>query len=448
MSTSLYICLISFAGCYFAARRSLVNGLAAVLTVGYAYGITRANLPETYSHFIFDAGVLGLYAAQLFRKLDAKAHYKLSGLQPWLELLILWPCLLFIIPIQDFAIQLVGLRGNIFLLPFIILGARLEDDDRYRLAIWVSILNLAALIFGGAEYFWGVERFFPQNKVTEIIYLSKDLVSHTAYRIPATFVNAHAYGGTMAATLPLLIGALMQERKAEWHKLLFSSALGASMLGVLMCGARLTFVIAFTMIIVAIFSIRKRLAYVSGWFLLLATIGWVASSETRLQRFLELRNTAAIAERVSWSVNMSFLEIMGEYPFGNGLGGGGTSIPYFLQGLIINPVAIENEYGRIVLEQGVLGLLIWVAFIIWLLTRKNQNINNTWYVGRRIAWLTCAASFASGMLGMGIFTSVPQSALMLLLVGWIGARQPRTEPVLAASSYTQPKKRTPVEATS
>jgi hypothetical protein len=169
---SLYLCLISFGFCYWAGRRSLVNGLAALLAVGYLYGITRANVPETFSHFIFDAGVVGLYAAQLFRKLNPLQQYKIEPLRPWLEFLIGWPLLLFLIPIQDFLIQVVGLRGNIFLLPFILFGARLDADERYRLALWLAGLNVLAFAFAGTEYFVGLEKFFPHNKVTELLYLS------------------------------------------------------------------------------------------------------------------------------------------------------------------------------------------------------------------------------------------------------------------------------------
>src|SRR6266566_2057292 len=144
MTLSLYLCLISFAFCYWAGRRSLVSGLVAVLAVGYAYGITRANVPETFSHFIFDAGVVGLYAAQLFRRLSPIEEGRVAPLRMWLEFLIAWPLLLFLVPIQDLLVQFVGLRGSIFLLPFIFFGARVDADGRYRLARWVAGLNMLA----------------------------------------------------------------------------------------------------------------------------------------------------------------------------------------------------------------------------------------------------------------------------------------------------------------
>src|SRR4051812_6219760 len=122
---ALYICLLSFTLCYLTARRSLANGLIAVLGVGYFYGIMRANVPETTSHFIFDSGVLGLYAALWFHPMRLAQRLKLQPLQLWVELLILWPIVIFFLPFQDVMVRLVGLRTSIFLLPFLLIGARL-----------------------------------------------------------------------------------------------------------------------------------------------------------------------------------------------------------------------------------------------------------------------------------------------------------------------------------
>ena len=445
MPFSFFLCLFSFVFCYWAGRRSLVSGLAAVLGVGYVYGITRANVPETYSHFIFDAGVVGLYAAQLFRHLTPLQEFRVAPLRPWLELMIGWPLLLFLIPIQHLLVQFIGLRGNVFLLPFILLGARLDGDERYRLALWIAGLNLLAFGFAGAEYFTGLERFFPHNQVTELIYRSRDLVGFTAYRIPASFANAHSYGGTMVVGLPLLMVALMQKHKSVLHTQLLVLGIAAALLGLLMSAARTHFLVAGILIIVATFSLRSRFAYVLGWLILLCSIGWVVSGEQRLQRFMQLRDTDAVVERISWSVNMTFFEIATKYPFGNGLGGGGTSMPYFAQGLIVNPVTMENEYARIMLEQGILGLSIWILFILWLFTRRDRAPSDSWQLGRRLAWVSCAAYFLVALTGTGLLTSLPQSSLFFMLVGWVGARQPRTQTAPAAAPYGAAESRMPAQ---
>src|ERR1043165_60086 len=178
---AIILCFGAFLVCYLAGRRSLVSGLVFTLAVGYAYGIIRANLPEAFSHFLFDSAVVGLYLAQLFRTLTPAQQFRTQTLRPWLEFLIAWPLVLFVIPAQALPVQLVGLRGAIFFLPFVLIGARLEPEERFELASWLAALNLIVLAVAIAEFFVGVERFFPKNVVTEIIYKSKDLAGYTAY---------------------------------------------------------------------------------------------------------------------------------------------------------------------------------------------------------------------------------------------------------------------------
>jgi len=59
---------------------------------------------------------------------------------------------------------------------------------------------------------------------------------------------------------------------------------------------------------------------------------------------------------------------------------------------------MENEYARIMLEEGILGLLLWIAFLIWALTRYSANRSDKWYLGQRLAWVACAAVFGASVL--------------------------------------------------
>jgi hypothetical protein len=335
----------------------------------------------------------------------------------------------------------VGLRGNVFMLPLILLGARLKDEEVYRLALWLAALNLAAFAFAGAEYFLGMERFFPQNQMTDLIYrgaVDEDFANpdrSTALRIPSTFTSAHAYAGMMVMTLVFLIGAWAQRQEfRRWEGRLLNAAMVASILGVFMAAARSPVIILAVILLTVILTGRLK---VHGWVslaLILAGVGWAISSEARLQRFTTLSDVDYIGQRVSWSVNGNFLDLAEEYPLGNGLGGGGTSMPYFLQSEVVPPTTyMENEYARIMLEQGLLGLALWAAFIVWLFTRRGAHGSDPWYLGKRLAWATCLAFFCTGMIGKGLFTSIPGTALMLLSMGWIAVRRP--QPEFAAEEY-------------
>src|SRR5437879_6134188 len=171
MSILLFVSALTIT--FVAARRSLVMGLGAVLAVGYIYGITRANFTDPYSHFLFDAAVLGLYAAQLFRRMALAEQYRIKSIKPWMELLVAWPVLMFMIPNQDFFVRLLGLRANILLLPFMIVGARLSDKEKYDAAMLLAILNLGVFVIAVAEFFMGLGSLFPRSGVTDLVYLRK-----------------------------------------------------------------------------------------------------------------------------------------------------------------------------------------------------------------------------------------------------------------------------------
>ena len=416
---SIAACGVSFLTCLQLGRRSLVAGLCSLLTVGYLYGIVRANLPDGFSHLIFDSGVLGLYASQFSRSQPVWQHMRSEDVRNWLMVLIAWPVLLFAMPWQDPLIQLVGLRGAIFLLPFVLLGARLTGDDIYKLGLWLSVLNLAAGALAIVQFFVGIEPFFPRNAVTDIIYRSKDLADYTAYRIPATFSSAHAYAGTMVMTIVVIAASWVQGHNGRWQARLMGAALLMSMLGVFMSATRLNAIILFALIVTTVFTGRLPGAYRFRWLVLLIAVAYMVGGDERLQRFRTLQDPEFLAERLAGSVNLTFLDLVRQYPLGNGLGGGGTSVPYFLQDRIRNVVIMENEYARILLELGLPGLVMWVLFIGWIFTRRRIHRHDMFYFGRRLAYVACACAFGTGLIGLGLFTSVPMTTLVLLMTGWI-----------------------------
>lgn len=441
---SIGLCVAAFIFTYFAGRRSLVAGLVCVITVGYFYGIVRANVTETYSHFIFDSAVVGLYVTQFSKRVSRDVARRSEGLRLWVALLMGWPFLLFFVPTQDYAVQLVGLRGNTFMLPFILLGARLSGDEVRRLALAFAALNLIAFGFAAAEYVGGVERFYPQNQVTELIYKSAVDDNYMnpnrsqALRIPSTFTGAHAYAGMMVLTFAYLFGVWVRGGLTRARRNLLSVSMVASVLGVFMAAARSPVIILALLLITVFLSGRLK---THAWILFAAMsigIGWTVSSEERLQRFLTLNDVEFVSERVQWSVNENVFGLLAEYPMGNGLGGGGTSIPYFLQGRLIPPLYfIENEYVRIVLEQGVFGLCLWAAFIVWALTRAGWGRADPWLLGRRLIRIVCVAFFGTGLIGVGLLTSIPGTALLLLSVGWIAVRRPSSVPEVVANAAPQ-----------
>ena len=427
------LCVAALLITYLIAQRSFVNGLLAVITVGYFYGILRANFFVTSSYFIFDAAVLGFYFAS-FKELSA-AFMTAGGqrLKHWVVFLMLVPLVLFFVPVQDPLVQLVGLRGHAFLLPFMLAGARLKREDFYRIGIWLAFLNLVAFAIGTAEYLFGLERFFPYNAVTDLIYRSNDVGAANDYRIPSTFANAHSFAGTMVLTVPLLAGAWVQKHLKTWHKNLVVAGLLATILGVFMSAARMHFLALAILLTIATLSTRLRPIYRISWIMVLLLVGYVVSTHERMQRFTTLGDRHFVEGRLQASVNTTLLDAMMDYPFGNGLGGGGTSLPFFLIDRVNMPVAIESEWGRIVLETGLIGLASWAGFLLWVFTRPPANRRDPAFLGWRLAWVVALTFFATGFIGIGLFTSIPSTTILLMLVGWVSTHHTgeADQPILA-----------------
>ena len=413
---SIFVCIAAFLGTFVLTRRSLVWGLAACVGFGYVFGALRANILDTFSFLMWDASVFGLYASYFTRPRPVEESQAVASLRLWLGILILWPVLLTIVPVQYPLIQLVGLRGNTLLLPFLLIGARLKSEELDELATFLAALNVLALGIGVTEYFIGLEQFFPRNAVTELMYNSRDVAGNTAFRIPAFFVNAHAYSGTMVMTIPFLFGVWNRESRRPWRTFI-SIGMIAAMIGVFLGASRTHSIVFFIVAIIAMFSGRMKMLLRIGLIIMFLFTGWIVSNDERLQRFTTLFDEDFVTKRVEASIDLPVFEAALEYPFGVGIGGGGTSIPYFLQDEILEPVAAENEYVRIMLEEGVIGLVLWITFILWLLSRQSA-MGIKVAPGRKLACVVSMSYFALACLGTGMLTSVPQTSLMLLGAGW------------------------------
>jgi hypothetical protein len=436
---ALLLCLVGALAAFFVGRRSLGLGILVVIVFGYAYGIVRANLVSTFSHFIFDAALIGLYLSQFTgrRKNQPTPHH--ASLNMWMYVLIGWPLLMVIMPFQPLLVSLVGLRGNMFFLLAVFLGARLRDQDLRPMAFGLAALNLLALAFGVAEYFKGIEPFFPYGPMTVTMYNSFD--SSGASRIPSMFQNAHTYAGVMVFTVPILFGAWSLSTGVRWRKMFLLFGMAAAFIGVLMAATRQGMALAGVLVVIA--SVSGKLGPLKRvvWALAVVAVVYAAMHNERWQRYKEL-DSQSVEDRISGSVNRSFWEVLAEYPMGNGLGGGGTSIPYFLASEVRNPVWVENDYCRILLEEGVVGLLLWIGFVVWYVTNRVGFVKDEWLTGRRMAWYLCVLSFLIGLIGTGMLSSVPNTFMFLLCVGWTSVRPERVAAVAqgraAARTVTVP----------
>jgi cell division protein FtsW (lipid II flippase) len=234
--------------------------------------------------------------------------------------------------------------------------------------------------------------------------------------------------------MPLLLNAWTQKRTGRLDYWLFMLALVASLLGVFMGASRSWAGIMILAFGSTFFMGQMNVRVLLGSIALAVCVGLIVANNPRLQRFTTLQDTEMVENRFATSVNESFVAALHDYPMGNGLGGGGTSIPYFLQDRVKDTVVMENEYGRILLETGIPGLLIWLIFIFWAIAHGIPD--GEWGLALRLTRNLLALSFATAVLGTGLLTWVPGTPMLLAFLGWTttaGARAP------AASRVAQPQ---------
>jgi hypothetical protein len=436
----LGLSFLALALSFLGAWRSLGAGMSAVLAWGYFYGILRARFPDGFSHFIFDAGILGGYLGHLAR-VGTLRPPNAPELHRWAILLTAWPFIIFALGAlypQHLLIQVVGLRTAAWFLPFLLLGAWARLADLQLMARTLAVLNLVALFFGVGEYFLGLEAFFPRNAVTVFLYNSNDVAGYSAHRIPATFVSSAVYGGVMVASMPWLVGGWLGAEGRLLEKLLMMVALLATALGAFLCASRTPVVVLLLMGLVVAHQLRTRLGYLLPALLVAAVVAYLVSGNERLQRFSSLQDRHLVLERITDSANLDVLELVLSYPMGAGLGSAfGTSIPSFLQPLVTQaPIGAENEYARMGIEQSMIGPILWIAFLVWLLSKRRVGLPGGWRTAERLMFLFVALAWVMALTGAGTMSTIPTTCLLLFQMGLLGRRPVHSPPPLSAARPT------------
>jgi hypothetical protein len=409
------LCILAFLTTFFVGMLNWRFSLCVLMAWGYFFGFLKANFVDSAGHFIFDASTIGFYFALMMTLTKVQNRFAWKPVKTWLILLIAWPVFMALIPLQHYLIQLVGLRGNIMWLPMVLVGAMMDGRSRVTFSIALVFLNWVSLAFAIAEYLLGVEIFIPTNQATSIVFNSNDIVGNQL-RIPSIFANAHSYAGSMVATVPWLLGELIDNRKNPLKSYFLISGIVACVLGVFMAGPRQP--VAILGLVITLFLLMGRINL--AFLICLLVVGSVGSyfvyQNERMQRFMDLQDFDKVQARVELSLNSYFVDLVLDYPMGNGMGAGGTSIPYFLQTYLTNAVGLENEYSRILLEQGLIGLGIWIGFIIWLVFRKIDKKDPA-FATKKLCWIYAVVILLTAWIGIGMMTTVPGTVLLMLAIG-------------------------------
>jgi hypothetical protein len=411
--------LLAFGLVLFGVTRSLGWGFVALFAVGYFNGVIRANYLSPFTTFMFDAGVLGLYVGFFLGRPQLSAGVWNGTAALFVMFLIGWPAFLTLMPVNDLLVQLVALRATVWFLPVLLVATRLTAADLSTMARGLAVLNLVAFVVGLYLYFRGIEALYPENAVTALMYRSKDVVGSEFHRVPSTFLNAHGYAGAMLLSLPFLLDRTFGFRVLWLDRTLAIAGVSAAVAGLLMSAVRaplVTFAIA--TILAWVFTRFSLVVGIVALAIVAIGVG-VALNNERFQRLATLEDTEYVTTRIQGSANEAFFELMADYPGGAGMGSSfGTSIPYFLADRAPEQIGLENEYSRILVDQGLIGLIGWLAFLGWIYARPPAvRFRVPWQTGVLLMYALSLTNWATAFIGTGTLASVPGAVLLLTQMG-------------------------------
>jgi len=79
---------------------------------------------------------------------------------------------------------------------------------------------------------------------------------------------------------------------------------------------------------------------------------------------------------------------------------------------------MENEYCRILIDQGLVGLFMWLAFLFWLLYRPPPlRLDVPWGIGIIFMYALTITNWVTAFTGAGTLSTIPGSVLLLIQMG-------------------------------
>jgi hypothetical protein len=409
----ILITIIVFIAVLLGLQRSLGVGLSILFIVGYFYGILRANIPSAY--FSFDVALLALYLFGLLKGVYQSP--RVGWVNIWLVCAVLWATLVLVIPQQHYLIQLVGWRSAIWLPLAIPFGALCKEQDLNILGKTLVVLTCIAFGFALMEFYFGLHLFYPKTASTELIYRS--LADQKNLRIPAIFSSAHHYGGTMFASIPIILRLAVHPKISFSWRMSAFFAMAIASIGTFLSAARSPVILLLIAAALLVIWMRPSLKQLLGLLILVTITVLVVSSNARFRRFETLKDTEMVQARLQGSNNKDIIDVFIHYPMGAGLGSAfGTSIPSFLMEYAPKEViGAENEYVRIVIELGIPGLFLWLILIFKSAMHIPKASQRVTLLVNRALYLTVILSWLTGLTGAGLFASIPGSLFLMLHTG-------------------------------
>jgi hypothetical protein len=407
-------------------------------------------------YFGKDFIVLALYISFFFaRKSTNTKLYR----PPFLAMLLVffWYCVLQTFNPASTSIfyGLMGLKLCFLYAPLLLVGHALVDSEGElrRFFFFNSVLILVVAGFGIAQSILGHTFLNPEEVQEDIrglstLYRTSPISGLVAYRPTSFFVSAGRFQNFLIVSwiLALGFGAFLLMRKQSGRLIAFTTV------GVLAAASLLTasrgvflWVIASAIVFApavmwgAMWSGEQRIRILRG-IMRVAVFVTIAFTilvgifpeevASRLAIYTETLSPGSSTSELgfrSWEYPLHNFFAAFDYsrwPYGYGTGTASLGVQYVARIMHAQPmnIGVENGYGQLVIELGIVGLLLWIA-LAFAITRSawqaTKNLKGTmWFpIGFAIFWFIFLLVFPMSFYGLIAYQDFIMNSYFWLMLG-------------------------------
>jgi hypothetical protein len=398
-SVGVVIAGLAVGGFFFASRRVEVSLAAFLLYLGLGDGFLRlwTGIPELT--LVRDALLLAIVAGAIIRALGARSSLPFPPLTGWIVALVALALVQVLNPEnQKLSYAVAAIRPHVEFIPLFFFGYLLMRTP-HRLRVFLGLLLVVAVANGIVGFIqfnltqeqlasWGPgfrDRVYGDGVITGRFFLNDRGVAQVRPMGLGSDVGFSGSVGTIAAPAAL---ALLVGLRRYRDRLLVLAGLGGIVLAILSSQTRLT--VVSSIVALAAFAAlgvgRRRAGQVifgvAAAALAVYVVVMLVGTESGLfQRYRSIAPTSAIGTTISYRAGNfeTFQQYLGEYPFGAGLGTGGPAVGFF-EGRGNKALDSETEFNFLLIELGIPGLLLFLAFtgrLLWLAAGVRRHDGET-----------------------------------------------------------------------
>lgn len=348
-----------------------------------------------------------------------------------------------------------GLKLYFLYVPLMFLGYALIDSEKdlRRFFMFNAILLLVVGGLGIAQAIIGPKFLNPgtlQEDIRELstLYRISPLTGQVAYRPNSVFVSTGRLQNLIIASWVILIGFggyLLLRTKVG--RLLAYVSIGVLAGAALMSTSRgvIMWCVGNTLVIVAaflwgapwkqkevsrVFRSIQRVALLGGLMIVVLTVSFPEEVGSRVAIYSETLSPYSTASELAYRTRdyplRNFLGAFNtpRWPYGYGIGTASLGIQYVAR-ILKAPntgVSVENGYGQLVVEMGIVGLLLWIVLGVsicaaaWRLVKGLRG--SPWFpLAFVIFWLVFLIFFPMGYNSLTFYQDFLVNAYLWILLG-------------------------------